>query len=79
MLFSFHGQMSLISFVLFSNFLFFEGFVEENCCHIVEFCDSLSSSSLSIGCFCHMLYKITDIPAFVFHICMSPYRCQSLI
>jgi hypothetical protein len=26
-----------------------------------------------------MLYKITDIPACVFHICMSPYICQSLI
>lgn len=79
MLFTFYGQMSLISFVLFSSFLFFEGFVEENCCHVVEFCDSLSSSSLSFGCFCYMLYNITDIPACVFHICMSPYICQSLI
>ncbi len=46
MLFSFHGQMSLISFVLFSSFLFFEVFVEEICCDVVEFCDSLS-----FGCF----------------------------
>jgi hypothetical protein len=72
MLFSFHGQMSLISFILISSFLVFEGFVEENCCHVVGFCESFSSSSLSFGCFCYMLYKITDIPACLFHIYVNP-------